>query len=105
MSAATDTTEDLDTQVLEELDFPIVCRVSLMPYVEVFGRKMPIGKPAPCGEPAVAVATCKGCSVGSTVCASHQSQLLASQHVTCSSCGKTDTGAELFAFLPLGGVK
>lgn len=87
--------------LLEELDFDLVCEVSLVPALTVFGIDIPIGEPRPCGHPAVAIVRCLGCDHESFACLGHVKQIEAMRDVTHSRCGLSGPRWRVLRVLPL----
>lgn len=105
MRVDADTSPDLLTQVLEDLDFDVACQTATLRYLVLFGKKIPLEKVTSCDKPATVIVSCKCCPASTYACAEHHAALIGALVVTCMRCGTEGAPLMLFGIVPLGDVQ
>lgn len=88
---------DVDTTVLDLLDFDLPCAVTLVKVVGPF-----VGRPSKqCEDPAKYTLRCRKCRNATYVCTGHAVAIQALDYVLCAHCKTSGPGIALYEVTPL----
>ena len=89
---------DVDTTVLDALDFDVVCIV--MPVPMVLG--VMLRKPKQCENPATYIMRCRACQAVAYCCTKHALEVQSEKQAVCGKCDKAGLGLVVFELSPMG---
>lgn len=92
----------LDEALLEVLDELGATPCRVRPYSVILPHGVSTPAAPPCGNLAAFEVFCRVCGHGGTCCAEHEREIMADPEIMCHRCQYVGTGAQLFAFVPLG---
>lgn len=92
---------DVESELLEGLDFASPCIVQVIRGISVFGLYIPLDLPSQCDQPAAWALSCKVCHKGGLLCDEDLQRLTSGPMGECMSCNTTGPILALFTIVQL----